>query len=43
MGRKESNQNINPEIISTIVLPSADSFKERFCHLQTKVCAQSTG
>ena len=32
------------EIISTVnLLPSADSFKKGCCHLQAKVCAQSTG
>ena len=32
------------EIISTaILLPSAESFKKGFCHLQGKVCAQSNG
>ena len=35
---------IDHEIISTvIILPSAESFKKGCCHLQTKVCARSTG
>ena len=32
------------EIISMVILlPSAESFKKDCCHLQAKVCAQSTG
>ena len=31
------------EIAHEILLPSADSFKKGCCHLQAKVCAQSTG
>ena len=35
---------IDYEIISTVILlPSAESFKKDCCHLQAKVCAQSTG
>ena len=35
---------IDHEIISTVILlPSAESFKKGCCHLQAKVCAQSTG
>ena len=32
------------KIISTVIfLPSAEPFKEGYCHLQAKVCARSTG
>ena len=31
------------EIISTVILPSAESFKKGCCQLQAKVCARSTG
>ena len=35
---------IDHEIFSTIILlPSADAFMKGCCHLQAKVCAQSTG
>ena len=34
---------IDHEIISTVILPSADLFKKGFCQLQAKVCAQITG
>ena len=34
---------IDHEIISTILLPSAESFKKGFCQLQAKACAGSTG
>ena len=35
--------DINCEIISTVILPSAESFKKGCCQLQVKVCARSTG
>ena len=31
---------IDHEIISMVILPSADSFKKGCCQLQAKVCAQ---
>ena len=31
------------EIISTVILPSNESFKKGCCQLQAKVCAQSIG
>ena len=34
---------IDHEIISTVILPSAESFKKSCCQLQAKVCARSTG
>ena len=34
---------IDHEIISTVILPSAESFKKGCCQLQVKVCARSTG
>ena len=34
---------IDHEIISKVILPSADSFKKGCCQLQAKVCAQITG
>ena len=34
---------IDHEMISTVILPSADSFKKGCCQLQAKVCAQITG
>ena len=34
---------IDHEIISTVILPSAESFKKGCCQLQAKVCARSTG
>ena len=34
---------IDIEIISTVILPSAESFKKGCCQLQAKVCAGSTG
>ena len=34
---------IDHEIISTVILPSADLFKKGCCQLQAKVCAQITG
>ena len=34
---------IDHEIISTVILPSADLFKKGCCQLQAKVCAQNTG
>ena len=42
--RSDTFLEIDHEIISTIILlPSAESFKKDCCHLQAKVCAQSTG
>ena len=34
---------IDHEIISTVILPSADLFKKGCCQLQAKVCARITG
>ena len=34
---------IDHEIISMVILPSADSFKKGCSQLQAKVCAQITG
>ena len=34
---------IDHEIISTVIFPSAESFKKDCCQLQVKVCARSTG
>ena len=34
---------IDHEMISTVVLPSAESFKKGCCQLQANVCARSTG
>ena len=34
---------IDHEMISTVILPSAESFKKGCCQLQAKVRAQSTG
>ena len=34
---------IDHEIFSTVILPSAELFKKVCCQLQAKVCAQSTG
>ena len=34
---------IDREIISTVILPSAESFKKGCCQLQAKVCARHTG
>ena len=33
---------IDHELISTVILPSAESFKKGCCQLQEKVCARST-
>ena len=33
---------IDHEIISTVILPSTDSFKKGCCELQAKVCARTT-
>ena len=42
--RSHTFVEIDHEIISTVILlPSAESFEMGCCHLQAKVCAQSTG
>ena len=42
--RSHTFVEIDHEIISTVILlPSADSFKNGWCQLQAKVCAQITG
>ena len=42
--RSHTFLEIDREIISTVILlPSAESFKNGCCQLQTKVCARSTG
>ena len=41
--RSHTFVEIDYEIISTVILPSAESFKMICCQLQAKVCAQSTG
>ena len=41
--RSHTFMDIDHEIISTVILLfSAESFKKGCCHLQAKVCAQST-
>ena len=41
--RSHSFMEIDHEIISVILPPSAESFKKGCCRLQAKVCARSTG
>ena len=41
--RSHTFVEIDHEIISTVILPSADSFKKGCCQLQGKVCARITG
>ena len=41
--RSHTFVEIDHEIISTLILPPAESFKKGCCQLQAKVCAQSTG
>ena len=41
--RSHTFMGIDQEIISTVILPSAESFKKGCCQLQVKVCARSTG
>ena len=41
--RSHTFVEIDHEIISTVILPSADSFKKGCCQLQAKVCAPITG
>ena len=41
--RSHTFVDIDHEIISTVILPSAESFKKGCCQLQVKVCARSTG
>ena len=44
LARSHIFMEIDHKIISMVILlPSADSFKQGFCQLQAKVCAQSTG
>ena len=39
--RSHTFVEIDHEIISTVILPSAESFKKGCCQLQAKVCARS--
>ena len=41
--RSHTFVEIDHKIVSTILLPSADSFKKGCCQLQAKVCARITG
>ena len=41
--RSHTSVEIDHEIISTVILPFADSFKKGCCQLQAKVCAQIIG
>ena len=41
--RSHTFVEIDHEMISTGILPLADSFKEGYCQLQAKVCARITG
>ena len=41
--RSHTFVEIDHEIISTVIFPSAESFKKGCCQLQAKVCAQITG
>ena len=41
--RSHTFVEIDHEIISTVILPSPESFKKGCCQLQVKVCARSTG
>ena len=41
--RSHTFVEIDHEMISTVILPSADSFKKGCCQLQAKVCARITG
>ena len=41
--RSHTFVEIDHEIFSTVMLPSAESFKKGCCQLQAKVCARSTG
>ena len=41
--RSHTFVEIDHEISTVILLPSADSFKKGCCQLQAKVCAQITG
>ena len=41
--RSHTFVDIDDEMISTVILPSADSFKKGCCQLQVKVCARITG
>ena len=41
--RSHTFVEIDHEIISTVILPSAESFMKGCCQLQANVCARSTG
>ena len=41
--RSHTFVEIDHEISTVILLPSAESFKKGCCQLQAKVCARSTG
>ena len=41
--RSHTFVEIDHEISSTVILPSAEPFKKGCCQLQGKVCAQITG
>ena len=41
--RSHTFVEIDHEMISMVILPSADSFKKGCCQLQAKVCARITG
>ena len=41
--RSHTYMEIDHEIISAVILPSAESFKKGCCQLQAKVCAHSIG
>ena len=41
--RSNTFVEIDHELIFTVILPSAESFKMGCCQLQAKVCARSTG
>ena len=40
--RSHTFVEIDHEIISTVILPSAESFKKGHCQLQANVCTRST-
>ena len=41
--RSHTLVDVDHEIISKVILPSAESLKKGCCQLQEKLCAQSTG
>ena len=43
LARSHTFVEIDHEVISTVILPSADAFKMGCCQLQAKVCAQIPG